>query len=76
MSDLTITRSAELMVAHIQAHTDAATAFVDGYIPDRSGAGFHVVDSGRIMVEERDMDAFVAEARRRGFEVEIEEGRP
>lgn len=72
MTDMTITVDGELMVAHIEAENGDATEFIDAFVPKREGAEMSVVDSGRIMLHSDDVDAFVAEAREDGFEVEVE----
>lgn len=69
MTDIDITRSGELMVAHVEAQTDAGAEFVDAYVPVDDVAGLVVVDSGRIVIPDASLDEFVASAKQAGLEV-------
>lgn len=74
MTDFKILRSGELMVVHIEAQNYDATEFLDAFFPKRKGAEMSVLDSGRIMLHEQDLDAFIAEATADGFKHEVEVG--
>lgn len=74
MAEIEATRSGELMVVGVQAQTEEATEFIDFYFPKRKDAKWTVVDSGRILLETRDLDAFIAEAKHDGLDVEVKEG--
>jgi len=71
MTDIEVTRDAtgELMVAGVTGLTDAGIAFCDSWVPRRAGAGLYVVDADRLVIEEEDLAAFIAEARSRGLQV-------
>lgn len=64
MEDITLTRDSELMLAHVQAHTDDGTDFVDAWMPDDANGEYVVVDSGRIIIDEDSIAPFVEAATR------------
>lgn len=73
MTDITITRSGELMVAGVRADTDEGVEFVDAWFPTRKDAKYTVVDSGQLVVQ-GDVDALVIEARTDGLNVNVVNG--
>lgn len=72
MSDLTITRSGELMVASIQGETVAGTEFVDGYFPPNTD-DLYVVDAGKIILPERELDRLRAAAKKESLTIAEEQ---
>lgn len=69
MNDIEVQSSGELMVAHIEGQTEAATEFIDAYQSETMS----VVDSGRIMLPSDDLDTFVESAKAQGLKVELTE---
>lgn len=55
MPDIEITRDSELMVAQAYALTEQAVDFIDGWM----GHEYVVVDSGRIIIPEGELEEFV-----------------
>jgi hypothetical protein len=66
--DVEITKDAtgEFMVAQAEGITDEGAEFVDSYM----SAEMHVVDSGRIVLPESAMPAFIEAAKGAGLRVE------
>lgn len=71
MNDIEVQSSGELMVAHIESQTEAATEFIDSYVSETMS----VVDSGRIMLPTDDVDTFVEAAKAQGLKVELGEAK-
>lgn len=69
-ADIEITKDAtgELMVAQAEGLTEAGTDFVDAYTNEQ----MVVVDAGRIIIPEADIDAFVLAGQLVGLRVEVE----
>lgn len=76
MTDLAITRNAELMLAQVEGASDEAVEFVDAWTPSRAGAHYEVVDSGRIIVEDDDLAGLLEQATVQGLTHTIEEQPP
>jgi hypothetical protein len=74
MSDVIVTRSGELGVSGIQAQNEAGIDFVDGWFPTRKGAPCTVVDSGRLVIANQDVDEFVEAAKAERLTVDRVEG--
>lgn len=68
MTDLQLHRDTELMIAHIEAETEHGIAFVDAYLPD--DAEIVVIDSGRVILPEPSLPAFLDAADRASLTVE------
>lgn len=68
MADIDITkdRTGETMVVQAEGLTEAGTEFVDAYLVSEE---MTVVDSGRIIIWERDLPTFVHAAEESGLEV-------
>lgn len=64
--DLEILRDGEFMIAHVEGTTEAGAEFVDAYL----GEEIVVVDSGRIIVQEDDLDRLLENAAAAGLKVE------
>lgn len=72
MSDIEITRDAtgEFMLIAVTGTSVEGEIFVDAYlasVPER----MHVVDSGRIVVDESELDRVLEEAGEQGLAVEV-----
>lgn len=73
MADLRITRSGELEVAGIQGASEAGVEFVDAFfLPNMEE--LYVVDSGRIVIPSKRLDALVASAKAENLTVDVVEG--
>lgn len=71
MPDLEIGRDGELMVAQVEAQTEAGEEFVDAYQPgDRK---LVVVDAGRIIVSTNEVPSLMERAAVAGLTMEVEE---
>jgi len=69
MSDIILTKNGEFMVAHAEAQTEEATDFIDGYLP--WGGHLIVVDSGRIILRDQDVDQFLEDALAKSFKLTL-----
>jgi len=69
MTDLTLLHNGELMVTQVQAETVEGVDFVDAYIGPED---MTVVDSGRILVPQREVPALLQAAKRTGLSWEEE----
>lgn len=75
MSDVTVTRSGEVMtVAGVTGETDEGIEFVDAWLSGRSGSQMTVVDSGRLVIQAADVESLVARARAQGLDVAVVDG--
>lgn len=66
MTDLTLTRSGELLITQAEGNTEAGIEFVDRYV----GGEFFVVDAGRIILHSADIAALERHALGEGLTVE------
>lgn len=66
--DIVISRDTELMVAHAEAETERGVDFIDGWM----GHEYVVVDSGRIIIPEAELEEFTKVASGYGVTVELD----
>lgn len=65
-----IKRDSELMVSHVEADEEEEVEFVDAWLP--ADAEISVIDSGRIIIPDANLDAFTSAARKAGLDVQTE----
>lgn len=63
--EVTRDRTGETMVVHLEGLTEAGTEFLDAYNP----LEMVVVDSGRIIIPEQNLDALMESCKRDGLTV-------
>ena len=67
--DVSVVINRELMVAGVTGDPDEGIEFVDSWLPGRSHADYIVIDIGRLVVHQADVEDVVEKAKAKGLNV-------